>query len=96
MGLIQRAIEQIGIPTIGISIVREYTVKVKPPRTIFLRWPFGHPLGEPFNLSQQRAVLAEAFRALYSIEKPGEIIDIPFKWKRQRYDDYSVGELNNL
>jgi D-proline reductase (dithiol) PrdB len=96
VGLIQRAIEHTGIPTIGISIVREYTVKVKPPRTIFLRWPFGHPLGEPFNLSQQRAVLAEAFKALYSIDKPGEIIDIPFKWKRQRYDDYSIEELNNL
>jgi len=76
--------------------VREYTVKVKPPRTIYLRWPFGHPLGEPFNISQQRAVLAESFKALYSIDKPGEIIDIPFKWKRQRYDDYVVDELKNL
>ena len=71
-------------------------MKVKPPRTIFLRWPFGHPLGEPFNLSQQRAVLAEAFKALYSIDKPGEIVDVPFKWKRQRYDDYPIEELNNL
>ena len=76
--------------------MREYTVKVKPPRTIYLRWPFGHPLGEPFNISQQRAVLAESFKALYSIDKPGEIIDIPFKWKRQRYDDYVVDELKNL
>lgn len=96
MGLIQRAIETIGIPTIGISIVREYTVKVKPPRTIFLRWPFGHPLGEPFNLSQQRAVLAEAFKALYCIDKPGDIIDIPFKWRRQRYDEYPVERLKDL
>lgn len=96
MGLIQRAIEQVGIPTIGISIVREYTVKVKPPRTIYLRWPFGHPLGEPFNLLQQRAVLAEAFKALYSIDEPGEIVDLPFKWRRQRYDEYVVDELKNI
>ena len=87
MGLVQREIERIGIPTIGISIVRDYSVKVKPPRTVFLHWPFGHPLGEPFNIPQQRVVLAEAFRALCSIDKPGTIIDLPYRWRRERYDD---------
>jgi len=32
-------------------------------------------------------VLIEAFRALYSIDKPEEIIDIPFKWKKQKYNE---------
>lgn len=86
MGLIQRAIEEQGIPTIGISIVREYTEKVKPPRTIFLRWPFGHPLGEAFNRAQQRAVLLKAFEALGQIETPGSIIDVPWQWKREHYN----------
>jgi D-proline reductase (dithiol) PrdB len=60
---------------------------VKPPRSIFLRWPFGHPLGEPFHVLQQRAVLFESFNALFTIKNPGEIIDVPFKWKREIYDD---------
>ncbi len=85
MGLIQRVIEAAGIPTIGISIVRQYTEKVKPPRTIFLKWPFGHPLGEPFHLSQQHAVMEKAFDALYSIETPGTIMDVPWRWKRETY-----------
>ncbi len=85
MGLIQREIEKNGISTIGISIVRKFTEKVKPPRTIFLKWPFGHPLGEPFKKDQQRAVLLKAFDALNSIEIPGEIIDLPFRWKREKY-----------
>jgi D-proline reductase (dithiol) PrdB len=89
VGLIQREIESKGIPTIGISIVRAYTEKVKPPRTIFLKWPFGHPLGEPFHVAQQRAVLREAIRALYQINVPGDIVDIPFKWRRQRYEPFS-------
>ena len=93
MGLIQREIESRGIPTIGISIVREYSEKVKPPRTIFLRWPFGHPLGEPFQKAQQRAVLAQAFRALSSIRQPGTIIDIPYRWRRERYDDKDVKDI---
>jgi D-proline reductase (dithiol) PrdB len=91
--LIQREIEKIGISTIGISILRKYTEQVKPPRTIYLRWPFGHPLGEPFNVAQQKAVLREAFQALYSIKKPGEIVDIPFKWKKHVYKDLDIGEM---
>lgn len=86
MGLIQREIERSGIPTIGISIVRKYSEKVKPPRTVFLRWPFGHPLGEAFNTAQQRSVLLIAFEYLYSINEPGEIIDIPLRWKREKYE----------
>ncbi len=93
MGLIQREIEREGIPTMGISIVRDYSVKVKPPRTVFLRWPFGHPLGDPFNKAQQRVVLAEAFRALCSIEQRGEIRDLPYRWKRERYDDKDINAI---
>jgi D-proline reductase (dithiol) PrdB len=88
VGLIQREIEKVGIATIGISIVREFTEKVKPPRTVFLRWPFGHPVGEPGNVSQQRAVVLEALRALYQINEPGTIIDLPFRWRREKYADY--------
>jgi hypothetical protein len=92
VGLIQREIESAGIPTIGISIVKDYTEKVKPPRTVFLRWPFGHPLGEPFNLLQQRAVLIAAFNALYSITVPGSIIDLPFRWRREKYIEEKIDE----
>jgi D-proline reductase (dithiol) PrdB len=82
---VQREIERAGIPTIGISIVRRYSEKVKPPRTVYLRWPFGHPLGEPHYVEQHRAVLDKAFEALYSISTPGEIVDLPFRWRREKY-----------
>lgn len=91
MGLIQREIERAGIPTIGITVVRKFTEKVKPPRSVFLRWPFGHPLGEPFHQAQQRAVLWEMFRALYGIETPGKIVDIPFRWRRETYGTETAG-----
>lgn len=90
MGLIQREIEKAGIPTIGVSIIREYSEKVKPPRTVFLKWPFGHPLGEPFNIAQQRVVLAETLRALYAIQGPGTIIDLPYRWRREKYEDIDI------
>lgn len=82
MGLVARTIEQHGIPTVSLSIQRELTEKTKPPRALFLRWPFGHPLGEPFNVAQQRWVLRDALRALTAITTPGEIIDLPYLWRR--------------
>lgn len=94
MGLIQRVIEHSGIATIGISIVRDYTEKVKPPRTVFLRWPFGHPLGEPDNRSQQHAVLQKVFDALYAIQTPGDIVAPGWRWRREQYPpvDWLAGQ----
>ena len=96
MGLIQKEIERAGIATIGISIVREYSERVKPPRTVALRWPFGHPLGEPHNRLQQRAVVLEALNALYRIRTPGEIVDLPFRWRREDYSTYQAPTVVDL
>ena len=81
-------IEASGIPTIGITIVRKYTEQVNAPRSVFLKWPFGHPLGEAGNIAQQRRVMEEAFKALYEITEPGTIIDLPYRWKR--YEDMGI------
>ena len=84
MGLIQRSIEAAGIPTVSLSILRDITEKVRPPRALCLRWPFGHPLGEPGNRSQQFTVLHDAFEFLYAAS-PGEIRDLPYPWRRYTY-----------
>ncbi len=82
MGLIQREIEKSGIPTIAVSILRKFTEEAKTPRAVFLKWPMGHPLGEPGRVDQQKIVLESAFRALREIKEPGTIIDLPYRWKR--------------
>jgi hypothetical protein len=84
VGLIQRRIESAGIPTVSISILRRVTEKVKPPRALFLRWPLGHPLGEPGNLVQQFTVLHDALQFLYT-SSPGKILDLPYPWRRYKY-----------
>ena len=86
MGLIQRAIEVEGIPTVGISILKEVTEKVRPPRSVFLRYPFGHPLGEAFNTKQQRAILLDTFKALETITEPGTIVEPGYRWRRHRFE----------
>lgn len=69
------------MPTIAVSIARRFTEEVKAPRAVFLKWPMGHPLGEPGRVSQQTAVLKSAFKALAGIKEPGTIIDLPYRWK---------------
>lgn len=86
MGLIQRVIEAEGIPTIGISILREVTQKVRPPRSVFLRYPFGHPLGEAFNAAQQRTILLDALNGLEGITESGTILEPGYAWRRHRFD----------
>ena len=86
MGLIQRAIEAEGIPTIGITLQTEITRRVKSPRALSLRYPFGHPMGEAFAVRQQRAILLAALEALETLTEPGAIIEPGWAWRRHRFD----------
>jgi hypothetical protein len=86
VGLIQRAVESVGIPTIGITLQKEITRKVKPPRALYLRYPFGHPMGEAFAVRQQRAILLASLEALETLMAPGAIVEPGWMWRRHRFD----------
>ncbi|MEK6709957.1 MAG: selenoprotein B, partial [Nitrospinota bacterium] len=75
MGLVQRAIEAAGLPTVSISLVKALTLQVRPPRAVFLRWPLGHPLGEPGHRAQQRQVLLDALGLLETAPAPGALLE---------------------
>ncbi len=85
MGLVQRAIEAGGVPTIGITLQKEVTRRVRPPRALFLRYPFGHPMGEAFATAQQRTILLDALTALETVSVPGQIVEPGYRWKRHRF-----------
>jgi hypothetical protein len=82
---VQRAIEATGVPTIGITLQREITRRVRTPRALYLRYPFGHPMGEAFAVSQQRTILVDALRALETLTVPGQIVEPGYRWKRHRF-----------
>jgi hypothetical protein len=86
VGLIQRVIEAAGLATIGVSLQKEVTRRVKPPRALYLRYPFGHPMGEAFAVSQQRTILATALASLEDITQPGAIVEPGWTWRRHRFD----------
>jgi D-proline reductase (dithiol) PrdB len=85
VGLVQRAIEAAGVPTVGITLQKDITLSVRPPRALYLRYPFGHPMGEAFAVAQQRTILRDALRALETVSTPGQILEPGYRWKRHRF-----------
>lgn len=70
VGLIQRAIEYAGIATVSISLLREITEKIQPPRALYVPYPLGYPLGEPNNVELQTRVIQAAFELLRRNDTP--------------------------
>ena len=71
MGLVAREVEAAGIPTVAVSLVRDVTESVGVPRTLFLKWPLGHPLGEADALLQQRTIIYDCLGLLLTATAPG-------------------------
>ncbi len=74
--MLARIIEAAGIATVSLSLVREHTEKIKPPRALYVPFPFGLVVGHPKNVEEQRAVLAMAFGMLDASEGP-VLLDFP-------------------
>jgi hypothetical protein len=69
-------VETTGIATISITLSKEITRKVKPPRAVFTNLPMGHPLGFPGQRFRQIQVLRLLLKYLRDIRIPGTIIDL--------------------
>ena len=57
VGLIQSIIERAGIPTVSVSVLREVTERVGPPRVLFADFPLGYPLGAAHDAALQTRII---------------------------------------
>jgi hypothetical protein len=62
--VLARVLEAAGISTTSISFVREHTEKVKPPRALWVPFPFGHAMGRAGDTELQHRVLRAALDLL--------------------------------
>ena len=62
--MLARVLEAAGVSTTSISLVREHTEKVKPPRALWVPFPFGYALGRPDDPELQHRVLRAALDLL--------------------------------
>ena len=72
--------ESRGIPTICLSCAHSITRSVHPPRAVFLDFPLGRTAGKPGDKVQQRHIMLAALDALATIQTPGEIRPLPYRW----------------
>jgi hypothetical protein len=60
VGLAAAAIERLGIPTVCIQLLREVARRVGPPRSLFVPFRHGFPLGNADDPEMQRRVIRAA------------------------------------
>lgn len=88
MGLIARALEARGLPTLSMSTLWEVSAAFKPPRTAFLDFPLGCPAGKPHQPELQRAILRAALAAAPSFGSPWRMFELPFQWSEDGRRDW--------
>jgi hypothetical protein len=82
--VLSRSLEQAGLLTVGITLVREHTEKVKPPRALWVPYPYGRPLGAPDDAKLQHRIIRAALD-LYGAPAGPVLADFP--------DDPEPGDL---
>lgn len=80
MGLIARVIEEHGISTVCVVMNRDIVANVKPPRSLFVRFSYGAPLGPAGCSDTQMAVIREALALLEQPVEPGCIVESANEW----------------
>ena len=76
MGALSYFLEREGLATTGISLVRENTASMQPPRSLWVPFPLGRPLGNPGDVEFQRDVVLAALGLLAHSRGP-VLVDYP-------------------
>lgn len=70
MSALSHFLESEGLSTTGISLVREHTAAMAPPRSLWVPFPLGRPLGVAGDAAFQHRVIAAALALLDRPEGP--------------------------
>lgn len=71
MSALAHYLEEEGVPTVAISLIRLHTEKIRPPRALWVSFELGRPLGPPRDAPFQTRVITAALRLL---EAPGPVV----------------------
>lgn len=79
--IVQRSIEQAGIPTIVIAALPPVCKQQGSPRVVSPRVPMGANAGEPNNPEMQTAILKDTLQALMEFDHFGQTKALPYEYK---------------
>src|SRR5262249_13225674 len=71
LAIIARGVEMAGIPTMMISVDRNLSDTVRPPRSAYYKGDFGSVAGKPNWREYQLRVLDESIRWIETFDQPG-------------------------
>lgn len=71
VGLLARAIEAAGIPTMTIAVLKDVVESVRPPRAAIYDGELGSVAGAPGWPEHQRRILDESLRLIEPLDQPG-------------------------
>ncbi len=80
MGLVARAIEAAGIPTVTLNMIWPVQRLIGMPRVAAIEHPFGRPYGDVGDVETQSNVLRAALEVATSATEPGGVVHLPFVW----------------
>lgn len=80
MPVLARTLEASGLSTIMVTMMPFWAEKVGVPRTLAVEFPFGHTLGQPYNVDQQIRVIRQALNVLETADTPGSIVHSRETW----------------
>lgn len=78
MGALANYIERAGVATTSISLIREQSEAVNPPRALWVPYALGRPLGSASDPEFQKNVMRAAFDLLETATEP-TIVDYPIE-----------------
>ena len=70
MGGLSHYLEDEGLATVHISLIREHTESIKPPRALWVPFELGRPLGPPNDPEFQTRVVLSALKLLEATKGP--------------------------
>ena len=76
MGALAHSLEREGLPTTQVTLVREHTQQIRPPRALWVPFDLGRPFGVPGDAAFQGRVLRAALRLLERTGAP-VLVDHP-------------------
>ena len=76
----QRAIEEVGIPTILIAALPPVVRQNGSPRAVAPLVPMGANAGEPHNVEMQTAIMKDTLQELINIPSAGKIVSLPYEY----------------
>lgn len=83
MGLIARALEEVGIATVSLTSAWTITASANPPRAAFTDFPLGHTAGPPHEPASQQEIVRKALGLVESVSNPGTIVPVGDGWSSE-------------